>query len=256
MMRSIKGIRQSATLLACAVLMAGCAGGGSQQPPIPQSTPQKLFEQAQGSLASGNVNRAVEVLEAMDSRYPFGPYSHQVQLNLIYAYYKQGDHASAVAVVDRFTRLNPQHPHLDYAYYMRGLNHMAMDSNFFQELLWVDRSDRDPTASRQAFEDFARLIKKFPSSKYAGDAQKRMQFLKNRLANYELAVARYYIKRKAWVAVANRAQHIVENYQGTPAMEKALELLVQSYEELGIDELKENALKVLRENYPNNSLVL
>ncbi len=254
MTKSIKGIRKSAAMLACALLLAGCAGNDRDDQPLPQSTPQKMFEQAQSSLASGNINRAVEVLETMDSRYPFGPYSHQVQLNLIYAYYKQGDYASAVAVVDRFSRLNPQHPNLDYALYMRGLNHMAMDNNFFQEMLWVDRSDRDPTASKQAFEDFARLLKKFPGSKYANDAKERMEFLKNRLAKYELAVAQYYVKRKAWVAVANRAQYIVENYQGTGAMEDALELLVESYDELGIDELKNNAIQVLRENYPNNSL--
>nr|WP_035482641.1 outer membrane protein assembly factor BamD [Gallaecimonas xiamenensis] len=241
-------------LLALGVTLGGCASNKKEEQEI-QSTPQKSFEMAQTALATGNFNRAVELLEGLDSRYPFGPYSHQVQLDMMYAYYKQGDYASAIAVIDRFTKLNPQHADLDYAYYMRGLNHMAMDNNFFQELLWVDRTDKDPSSSKQAFEDFATLVKRFPASKYASDASKRMLYLKNRLANYELAVARYYVKRQAWIAAANRAQTVVDDYKGTEAQEKALELLVDCYNELGIHELKANALAVLKENYPNNRLV-
>ncbi|WKE64947.1 outer membrane protein assembly factor BamD [Gallaecimonas kandeliae] len=241
-------------LLALGLTLGGCASSSKEEKAM-QNSPQKSFEQAQTALTQGNYKKATELLEGLDSRYPFGPYSHQVQLDMMYAYYKQGDYASAISTIDRFTKLNPQHTDLDYAYYMRGLNHMAMDSNFFQELLWVDRTDKDPSSSRQAFEDFANLIKRFPNSKYAADASQRMVFLKNRLANYELAVARYYVKRKAWVAAANRAQTVVDNYEGTKAQEKALELLVDCYDKLGIDELKAHALAVLKENYPDSALV-
>ncbi len=242
-------------LLTLGLALSGCASHKDEDEKAKQNSPQQNFESAESALALGNYSKAIQLLEGLDSRYPFGPYSHQVQLDLMYGYYKQGDFASAISVIDRFTKLNPQHADLDYAYYMRGLNHMAMDHNFFQELLWVDRTDKDPSSSRQAFEDFSNLLKRFPNSKYAADTKQRMVFLKNRLANYELAVARYYVKRKAWVAAANRAQTVVDDYKGTEAQERALELLVNCYDELGINELKQNALAVLKANYPNNSLV-
>ncbi|WP_406664350.1 outer membrane protein assembly factor BamD [Gallaecimonas sp. GXIMD1310] len=240
-------------LLALGLALGGCAS--SKDDKALKSSPQVSFEAAQSAMASGNFNKAVKQLESLDSRYPFGPYSHQVQLDLMYAYYKKGDYSSAISIIDRFIKLNPQHADLDYAYYMRGLNHMAMDHNFFQELLWVKHTDKDPSNTKAAFNDFATLLKRYPHSKYAADAQKRMLFLKSRLANYQLAVARYYVKRNAWVAAANRAQDVVDNYAGTKAQEDALVLLVTCYDKLGIDELKQHALAVLKKNYPDNSLV-
>ncbi|WP_192954791.1 outer membrane protein assembly factor BamD [Gallaecimonas mangrovi] len=241
-------------LLALGLALGGCASHDKDDSGVKLKSAKDGFESAEAALALGNFKKASDILEKMDSRYPFGPYSHQVQLDLIYAYYKQGDYASSVSVIDRFTKLNPQHSDLDYAYYMRGLNHMAMDNNFFQQLLLVDQTDKDPSNSRTAFDDFATLIKKFPNSKYAADARQRMIYLKNRLANYELAVARYYVKRQAWVAAANRAQAVVDNYKDTKAQEKALELLVTCYDKLGIPELKQHALAVLTKNYPNSAL--
>lgn len=214
---------------------------------------EALYEDAKYSMEIGNFNQAAATLSALDSRYPFGPLSHQVQLDLIYAYYKSAKSDEALATIDRFIRLNPNHSDVDYAMYMRGLVNMGSDSNFFQDLVGIDRSDRDATEARQAFNDFKTLIEQYPDSKYAPDAKKRMQHIKNRLAKYELAVARYYMKRDAYVAASNRGQYVVEHFSDTAHVQTALEIMVECYENLGLAELKENALQTLRLNFPDSS---
>lgn len=216
---------------------------------------EALYEDAKTAMRVGNFNRAAATLAALDSRYPFGPLSNQVQLDLIYAYHKTGKTAEALATIDRFIRLNPNHSDVDYAHYMRGLVNMESDRNFFQEIVNMDRSDRDATEVRAAFEDFRTLIDKFPDSKYAADARKRMVYIKHRLAKYEIAVARYYIERGAFVAAANRGQYIVENFSDTNLVQEALEIMVECYNELGLDELKNNALDTLRLNFPNSDIL-
>lgn len=217
--------------------------------------PEASYEVAKEMLKNGNFSGAAETLSNLDSRFPFGPLSLQIQLDLIYAYYKSGDADQALAMVDRFIRLNPNHKDVDYAFYMRGLTNMEADSNLFQELLNIDRSDRDPTATREAFDDFRRLIERFPESKYAADAQKRMTYLKNRLAKYEIAIARFYMRRGAYVAAANRGQYVLEYYGDTPQVQSALEIMVSAYNQLGLDELKDNAIKILKLNYPDSEFI-
>lgn len=218
-------------------------------------SPDVLYSQARTSMELGNYTKAVRSLEALDSRFPFGPHKTQVQLDLIYAYYKLDDTPSAVANIDRFIRLNPTHPDIDYVYYMRGLVNMQADNYLFHDMLNIDRSDRDPQFALDAFKDFERLLKTYPNSKYAADAQKRMQYLKNRLALYSVKVAEYYLKMNAWSAAAIRAQSVMETYPGTPSIERALEIMATAYGELGQEQLKQHVLTVMRANYPENDLL-
>jgi len=237
-------------LLLSLALMTGCSS--TDKPKVPDEPPEVLFQKAQQNLDKGDYAKALELLEAMDSRYPFGPYSSQVQLDLIYAYYKNDDTAQALANIDRFLRLNPTHPDVDYVYYMRGLSNMQSDYNLFQSLVGVDRSDRDPAFARQAFRDFKTLLTAYPESTYAADARARLIALKNRLAKYDLAVADYYLRRRAWLSAANRAKFVVENYPDTTMVEPALAIMVTAYDELKLPELAKHARQVLATNYPDN----
>ncbi|MGO1247863.1 MAG: outer membrane protein assembly factor BamD [Oceanisphaera sp.] len=233
--------------LALALTATGCSS--TKKDEVPDEPPEVLYQDAQTRLQAGNFIRAAELLEAMDSRYPFGAYSNQVQLDLIYAYYKQDDTARALANIDRFIRLNPNHPSVDYAQYMRGLTNMATDHNFFQELLNIDRTDRDPAYARQAFADFRQLLRQYPDSVYVADARARMVSLKNRLAKYDLSVANFYMKRGAWLAAANRAKFVVQSYPDTDTLRPALEVMAKAYNTLGLNEMANNANAVLKANF-------
>lgn len=236
-------------------LGTGCSSKKSDVPKIDDKPPVELYNDAQQALESASYEKATEVLEALDSRYPFGPHSDQVQLDLIYAYYKSDETALALAGIDRFIRLNPTHPDLDYLYYLRGLTNMSIDESVFQDLFGVDRFDRDPSHAQQAFKDFKRLIKFYPESRYALDAQQRMVFIKDRLARYEIAIANWYIKRDAYVAAINRSKIVLNNYPDTNSVEDALNVMITAYDELGLKEPKANALAVLKLNYPNSRTV-
>ncbi|XOV78518.1 MAG: outer membrane protein assembly factor BamD [Aestuariibacter sp.] len=249
-------LRSISLALLLGVALTGCSSSPDEEDLIiANKGAEALYDDAKKAMKVGNFNRAAATLAALDSRYPFGPLSNQVQLDLIYAYHKTGKTDEALATIDRFIRLNPNHSDVDYAHYMRGLVNMESDRNFFQEIVNIDRSDRDTTEVRAAFEDFRTLIDKFPDSKYAADARQRMLFIKHRLAKYEIAVARYYIERGAYVAAANRGQYIVENFSDTNLVKEALEIMVVCYTELGLDELKSNALNTLRLNYPNSDIL-
>ncbi|MCC2614750.1 outer membrane protein assembly factor BamD [Aestuariibacter halophilus] len=240
------------SLLTCLVVLGGCSSSpDDDEIVIGNRGAEALYADAKNSLEIGNFNNAAQILSALDSRYPFGPLSHQVQLDLIYAYYKTGKTPEALATIDRFIRLNPNHSDIDYALYMRGLTNMDADKNLFQELAGIDRSDRDPSKSREAFSDFRRLLEKYPESKYAADAQKRMVYIKNRLAKYEIAIARFYMRREAYVAAANRGRYVLEYYPDTAMVEEALQIMIECYDTLGLEELKENAVKTLKLNYPD-----
>ncbi|TOM16902.1 outer membrane protein assembly factor BamD, partial [Vibrio parahaemolyticus] len=191
---------------------------------------------AQVSLQSGNWLSAIEKLEALDSRYPFGAYSEQVQLDLIYAYYKNDDLALGLATISRFIRLNPTHEKMDWVLYMRGLSHMAQDRNFMHDLFSIDRSDRDPEPVKKAFDDFKKLLQRYPNSPYAEDAQKRMVALKNRLANYDLATADFYLRREAWIAAINRSQELQKSFPDTEAARKSLEIQLEAYKQLQLED--------------------
>ncbi|RUO47359.1 outer membrane protein assembly factor BamD [Pseudidiomarina aquimaris] len=237
-------------LLALSVMLSACSSSPDEElNSAVLNDAALLYEKAQGSIAAGNFSTAQNILQQHATRYPFGPYAHQVQMDKIYVNYKLGDIDKALAEVDRFMQLNPNHPNLDYVMYMRGLINQRADSNAIQEFVGIDRSDRDPSKAEEAFNDFTSLLRRFPDSKYSADAKQRMIAIKSRLAKYELAVAEYYMKRQAWLAAANRGKYILENFPDTPETKQALEVMVTSYEALGLDELSADARATLATNF-------
>ncbi|MDN2662760.1 outer membrane protein assembly factor BamD [Psychromonas sp. 14N.309.X.WAT.B.A12] len=250
-----KILRLITTSFFIAIFISGCSSKKNTKPKVADKPPVALYQDASNALESANFEKAAEILEALDSRYPFGPHSEQVQLDLIYAYYKQGDMALALANIDKFIRLNPTHKDLDYVYYMRGLTNLTVDEQFFQNLFGVDRFNRDQSYSQRAFKDFNRILKSYPDSEYAKDARQRMVYLKDRVARYEVAVAEWYIKREAYIAAINRSKIVLNNYPDTESVKDALEIMIEAYEELGLEEPKKNALAILALNYPDNKIV-
>ncbi|MGH8644702.1 MAG: outer membrane protein assembly factor BamD, partial [Gammaproteobacteria bacterium] len=182
----------------------------------------------------------------------FGEFSKQAQLDLAYAYYKTEESASAIAACDRFIKFYPTSSNVDYAYYLKGLANFNQGKGLAQRYLPNDPSQRDPGASLQAFRDFTELTKRFPNSRYLRDARKRMMYLRNILAQHEVNVANFYLWREAYLAAANRALYVVENYQQAPAMPDALTLLVRSYKALQLEDLAADAMRVLERNYPDH----
>lgn len=253
--RFMKNLTIKVVMLALTLGLAGCSSSEKEIEKVPDKSAQALFVDARQALDNGLYQKAIQILSAIDSRYPYGPISHQVQLDLIYAYYKSGDAAQGIALTDRFLKLNPEHPSVDYVYYMRALINLSTEENLFQELVGIDRTDRDPKAAKDAFNDLKTILTLYPDSKYSSDARQRMIAIKSRLAKYELAVADYYMKRKAWVSAANRGRYILEYFSPSPEMEKALEIMIVSYDELNMPELKKNAQQVLIANFPNNPMV-
>lgn len=250
-----KNVLSAIAIIAVMSLSACTSVEDEQRELVANQGAQALYNQAKENLENGNFSAAAQVLSTIDSKFPFGPLSHQVQLDLIYAYYKSGNVDQTLATIDRFIRLNPNHVDVEYALYMRGVVNMEQDSNLFQEIFQVDRSDRDPSKSKEAFEDFRRLVENHPDSKYATDAKQRMLHIKDRLAKYEIAVARFYMRREAWVAAANRGRYVLEHFPDTPQVQPALEIMIASYDNLGLDDLKGNAIKTLRINYPDSEFI-
>ncbi|MDG3087190.1 outer membrane protein assembly factor BamD [Vibrio hannami] len=226
-------------------LLFGCSSSEEVVPDIPAA---ELYSEAQDALRSGNWFSAVEKLEALDSRYPFGAYSEQVQLDLIYAYYKNNDLPLGLATIERFIRLNPTHDKIDWVLYMRGLTYMAQDRSWMHDLFNTDRSDRDPEPAKSAFADFKRLLQRYPNSPYAADAKERMVALKNRLANYDLATADFYLRREAWIAAINRCQEIQKTYPDTIAAKESLNIQLEAYKQLGIKEAIQRTEELIRLN--------
>jgi outer membrane protein assembly factor BamD len=212
----------------------------------------RLYSEARDELSSGNYDKAVEYFEKLESRYPFGTYAQQAQMEVAYTHYRQGDHPQALAAVDRFIKLHPDHPNVDYMYYLRGLVNFNERSSFFDFLSKQDPSERDPKAAREAFDSFKQLADRFPDSKYTADAIARMKYLVDAMAQYEVHVANYYYRRGAYLAAANRAQIAVNNYHEAPAVEEALYVMVRSYNALGLNQLRDDTKRVLEKNFPNS----
>ncbi|NIR30737.1 MAG: outer membrane protein assembly factor BamD [Gammaproteobacteria bacterium] len=239
-------------------LLAGVSACGiftNNEDPTAEWSAKRLYDEARGALDTGNYQSAIEYYEKLDSRYPFGPYAQQGHMEIVYAYYKGDEPASAIAAADRFIKLHPRHPHVDYVYYIKGLTNFNQGKGVLQGILPTDDSQRDPGAARQAFEDFSELVQRFPDSEYTADAAQRMVYLRNNLAKYELHVASYYMRRKAYVAAANRARYVIENYQRTPSVSDALVLMANAYREMELYDLAADALRVLELNYPEHSAI-
>jgi outer membrane protein assembly factor BamD len=220
--------------------------------PKKESTEQELYEAAKRSIKLRNFPQATIALEELESRFPFGKYAEQAQLDLIYARYSGLDLDGSILAADRFIRLHPQSPSVDYAYYTRGIANYHLDVGVStQYFTAVDISSRDPGHMRLAFRDFSELLMRFPDSPYASDAQQRMVQVRNRLGAYELHAARYYIKREAYLAAANRAAYVVKNFPSTPSAEEALIMMVALYRHLDLGSQADDALGVLVANYPD-----
>lgn len=216
----------------------------------------EMYDQAKKYLISNNWGRAIQAYQALSTRYPFGRYTEQAQLELAYAYHKGGQPEAALSTADRFIRTYPSHPNVDYAYYIRGLTNYEQRIGFMERMMPSRVRDRDQTAARESFRDFDELIRRFPDSRYSPDARQRMVFLRNNLSFYELDVARYYLRRKAYVAAASRARYALETYPGSPETGNALEILHISYTEMGLPELAEDTMKVLVLNYPDHPYIV
>jgi outer membrane protein assembly factor BamD len=232
------------------VFVSGCTT--SQANLTTYGTEAELYEQVQKDLKQNNFLNAINSLQSMEKRFPFGEYSKSAQLSLIYAHYGFEEEESATAAANRFIRLHPQHRNVDYAYYMKGLITFPDAKTFFQQFFNSDLSKRDISGARSSFNHFSTLAKLFPTSEYTPDALKRMTFLHNLLARHEIHVANYYLERKAFLAAANRGRYVVENFQKTSAVPDALAVMIQGYHEMKIHDLANDSLEVLRTNFPNH----
>ena len=235
-----------------AALLAGCSLLPEKIDETQGWSVQQLYSEAKDSMSSGNYKTAIEYLDKIQARYPFGRYAQQAQIDTIYCQYKDNEPDSAIAAADRFIKANPRHPYVDYAYYMKGLANFNRSNSLLERLAPTDRSRTDTNTARQAYSDFAELTRKFPDSKYAEDARQRMLFLHNSLAAYEVNVADFYMRRGAYVAALNRATYVLKTYSRTPAAEDALSIMTQAYIKMGMPQLANDSLRVLERNYPQS----
>ncbi|QOY96406.1 outer membrane protein assembly factor BamD [Massilia sp. UMI-21] len=213
---------------------------------------EKLYAEARDEMNGGHYEAAIKLFERLESNYPFGTYAAQAQMEIAYAHYKAQDQAEALAAVERFIKLHPNHPQVDYMYYLRGLINFNDQLGFLSFIYSQDPTERDPRATREAFAAFKVLVDKFPNSKYRDDAVARMNYLVNAMAQYEVHVANYYYRRGAYLAALNRAQLAVQDYTDAPAREEALYLMMRSYDKLGMPVLRDDTQRVLVLNYPNS----
>lgn len=252
MLKQIRIIPGVLLALLLASVLAGCGAFGEKPDVTRNWSVQRMYSEAKAALDSGDYETAIDYYEKLESRFPFGQFAEQAQVDVAYAYWKYEEYASAIAASDRFIKLHPRHPNVDYAYYLKGMVNFEQGKSFMDRIVLTDRSQRDPGAVRDAFNDFSALVERFPQSKYAEDSRQRMLYLKNLLAQHEVHVADYYMRRGAYVAASNRARYVVENYQRAPAVPEALALMAKAYKLMDLDELSADALRVLTVNYPGH----
>jgi outer membrane protein assembly factor BamD len=249
MLRSVLSLL--AIVAACA-LAAACSTKGDLQDETAGWSAQRLYGEARDAMGSKDWAKAVKYFEKLEARYPYGRYAQQAQLEIAYAHWKNDEAASALAAADRFIKLNPGHPNVDYAYYLKGIINFAEKEGLVAFFAGSDMSDRDPKTAQDAYLAFNEVVTRFPDSRYAADSAARMRYLVNSLAQHEVFVARYYLRRGAFLAAANRAQVAVRNYPETPATEEALFVIKQAYDKLGLNELRDDAGRVLAKNFPQS----
>ena len=246
-------MRTSLLAALASLLIAGCGifSGAEPDETIGWSA-QRLYGEAKDSMSSKRWDEAIKYFEKLEARFPYGRFAQQAQLEVAYCHWKSEDRAAALAAADRFIKLYPNHQHVDYAYFLKGLINFNEDQGILGFLASSDLSDRDPKGAREAFDAFREVVTRFPESRYAADAAARMRYLVNSLAWHEVHVARYYMKRTAFVAAANRAQYAIKHYPQAPAVEEAVFILVRAYDALGMTELRDAADRVMRANFPDS----
>jgi outer membrane protein assembly factor BamD len=235
-----------------AAALAGCNLLPEQKDDTAGWSAERLYAGAHDEMVAGNYTRAIKLFETLESRFPYGRFAQQAMLEGAYSNYRAGETAAAVAAADRFIRTYPNHANVDYAYYLKGLVHFREDQGLLGYVYELDLSERDPKAMKESFNAFRDLAQKFPDSRYAEDSNQRMRYLTNALGMYEVHVARYYFNRGAFLAAANRAQASLISYPRTPSNEDALDVLVRSYEKLGLEKLAEDSRRVLKGTYPES----
>jgi outer membrane protein assembly factor BamD len=239
--------------LLCALLVAACGSTSKDLPP--GIAAEKLYAEARDDMSAGSWERAIKAMERVEGLAAGTLLAQQAQLDMAYMHWRNGERESALTTIERFIKLNPSSPALDYALYLRGVINFNDSLGLLGTLARQDLSERDQRASRDAWQAFRQLVEQFPESRYADDARLRMNYIVNTLASYEVHVARYYFRRGAYVAAANRAQQAVAEFQHAPAAEEALYLMVQSYDKLGLADLRDAADRVLRRNFPNSAFL-
>jgi outer membrane protein assembly factor BamD len=247
--------RVAGPLAAVAILAAGC--GTTNAPVDPNSTQavEKLYAEGKDELESGAYDRAAKIFERVEGRAAGTLLAQQASLDLAYAQFRGNERAAALATIDRFIKLHPSSPALDYAFYLRGVVNFNDNLGMLSALSRQDLSERDQQASRDAYQAFRQVAEQFPQSRYAADARLRMDYIVNALADYELHVSRYYFRRGAFLAAANRAQQVLVEFPQAPATEEALVLMANSYGNLGLESLRADTLRVLEKNYPDSRML-
>lgn len=237
------------SILSLLLLLSGCSHLGKDE--THNWTAEQFYQRASDQMSNGDYVSAIETFTQLEARFPYGRYSQQAQLEVIYAHYKAGEPSSAVAAADRFIRLHPRHPNVDYAYYLRGLATFDQGSGFLENWIKQDRSERDPASLRESFGYFRELVTQFPDSRYAPDSVARMTILRNNLARHEVLVADYYLRRGIHLAAANRGKFVLENYPQSSAIPDALAVMIQAYQRMEMNDLADDAMRVLELNHPN-----
>jgi len=246
--------RAAACVLISALLLTGCGiGNPFKEEDRSDYTAEQYYQEAKELFEDEKYTEAIELFQELESTYPYGKYTEQAQLEVIYAHYENDNPEAALAAADRFIRLHPTHPSVAYAYYLKGLVNTSADNTLLKTLTeGRDTPDRDPRSTREAYNAFQELVNRFPDSRYATDARQRMANLHNALAMHEIYVADYYMRREAYVAVVNRGKYVLEQYPRTPAIEHALGLMMLAYERMGIDDLSADSRRVLTLNFPGS----
>jgi len=241
-------------LLLIALLPVGllaCAGNKEEKNEVQNIT--EAYEDAKLSIERGNYQRGIQVFEIIQARFPFSDLARQIQLELMYAYYKSGRREEAVEAADTFMRENPIHPRVDYALYIRGLAYYEEDPGFLERWFKKDVTQRPPKDVMLAYSSLRQLVERFPASRYAPDAEERLVAIKNRLADYDNHIADYYLRRGAFVAALNRARGSLEKYNGATGNAQSLRIMAAAYDELGMTELAASTRRVLEANFPGES---
>jgi outer membrane protein assembly factor BamD len=237
-------------------LAGGCSTDDNKYDETRDWSAEKLYSRAKEELVGGDYKKAISYYEKLEARYPYGKLAQQAQLEIGYAYFKDKDSVAALAAADRFIKLHPNHPNVDYAYYLKGLVNFNEDLGILGSISGQDLSERDPKAARESFEAFKEVVTRFPESRYTADSMARMRYLVNAMATNEVRVAEYYLRRQAYVAAVNRAQFVIANYQQSPMVEQALIVLVKAYDAMGLAELRDDSARLLKLNFPNTQFSL
>ena len=241
--------------MALLLITSGCGILPDQIDETSDWSANQLYARAKQELADKNYEKAISYFEKLEARFPFGQYAQQAQLEIAYAYYKYEEPELAIAAADRFIKIYPRHPNVDYAWYIKGLTNYNRGKVFIDRYLPQEPAERDTFSMRASYDDFSHLVQNYPHSTYAKDAAQRMIHLRNNMAEYEIHVAEYYMRRTAYIAAANRGKYVVENFQRTPAVEDALIIMVRAYRRLGVNDLADSAMRVLQLNYPENPAI-